>query len=448
MQKILQNKKRLGIGVSVLVVMLMGVWFLGIKTPAYAVFINGKQQFIVKDRGQVDLAVKQISQQVSKGKRPLELNSKLEFKRTFVKRNALLAEEKITPELKKGLQFKTNAVAIIVNDKKVACMTDKYAAQKLLNNLKGANSWVGYGEKLISATFVEKVAIKEAKVSVAEVLTPKAAWSLITTGSASPEKYKVQEGDTLWSIARAKDMYVDDILKANNLQEDDILDLGQEIILVKSKPYINVTAQVEGNATEVIPYQTKIITDSKAASSIKVKTAGANGKKEVAYVLKKLNGNIEEKKVISEKIIEQPKDKVMVKGSHVIQVASRSGSSGGSGALSWPISGYISQYFAVGGHTGIDIAGSIGSPIMAAAGGTVVSAGWNGGYGNCIVINHGNGLSTRYAHCSKLMVSAGQSVSRGQTIALRGSTGNSTGPHTHFEVISGGSFVNPLNYLR
>lgn len=448
MQKILQNKKRLGIGVSVLVVMLMGVWFLGIKTPAYAVFINGKQQFIVKDRGQVDLAVKQISQQVSKGKRPLELNSKLECKRTFVKRNVLLAADKIAPTLQKGLQFQTTAAEILVDGKKIVCLEDKNTAQKLLKNLKEANSWVGDGEKLVSAAFVEKVQVKEVKVSLGDVLSAKAAWNLITTGSASPEKYKIQEGDTLWSIARQNDMYVDDILKANNLHEDDTLDLGQEIILVKSKPYINVVAQIEGNNTEVIPYQTKIITDSNSASSIKIKNQGANGKKEVAYVLKKLNGNVEKKEVISEKIIEQAKDKVMVKGTRVIKVASRSGSVMGSGALAWPVSGYISQYFAVGGHTGIDIAGSIGSPIMAAADGTVTFAGWNGGYGNSIVINHGNGLSTRYAHCSKLMVSAGQSVSRGQTIALRGSTGNSTGPHLHFEVLSGGRFVNPLYYLR
>jgi len=136
----------------------------------------------------------------------------------------------------------------------------------------------------------------------------------------------------------------------------------------------------------------------------------------------------------------------VVKGSRAIQLASRSGSVVGSGALCWPVSGYISQYF--GGHTGIDIAGSIGSSVLAAAGGTVSFAGWDGGYGKCIVINHGNGLSTRYAHLSSIQVSDGQSVSRGQTIGLRGSTGNSTGPHLHFEVLSGGSFVNPLNYLR
>ena len=100
-------------------------------------------------------------------------------------------------------------------------------------------------------------------------------------------------------------------------------------------------------------------------------------------------------------------------------------------------------------HTGIDIGASKGTNIVAAESGTVILAnyGWNGGYGNYIIINHGNGITTRYAHSSKLYVSAGQTVSKGQVIAAVGSTGNSTGPHLHFEVRKNGSHTNPLNYL-
>jgi len=100
-------------------------------------------------------------------------------------------------------------------------------------------------------------------------------------------------------------------------------------------------------------------------------------------------------------------------------------------------------------HTGIDIGASKGTNIVAAESGTVILAnyGWNGGYGNYIIINHGNGITTRYAHSSKLYVSAGQTVTKGQVIAAVGSTGNSTGPHLHFEVRKNGSHTNPLNYL-
>lgn len=115
--------------------------------------------------------------------------------------------------------------------------------------------------------------------------------------------------------------------------------------------------------------------------------------------------------------------------------------------LQWPTpSRRINQYFGWR-HTGIDIDGGSTSPIYAADTGRVESVGWNGGYGLRVIINHGNGLKTNYAHISKAHVRVGDSISRGQTIATMGCTGWCTGYHVHFEVISGGRKVNPLSYL-
>lgn len=118
-----------------------------------------------------------------------------------------------------------------------------------------------------------------------------------------------------------------------------------------------------------------------------------------------------------------------------------------------PVSGTITSRFGVGSsirsssHTGLDIATSTGTPIKAAASGTVTFSGYKGSYGNMIVISHGNGVQTYYGHCSKLYVSAGATVSQGQTIAAVGSTGNSTGPHLHLEVRVNGVAYNPQNYV-
>ena len=130
----------------------------------------------------------------------------------------------------------------------------------------------------------------------------------------------------------------------------------------------------------------------------------------------------------------------------------------GNGTFTHPCPGYrrISSYFgyreqplagASTNHKGMDFAAPTGTPIYAAAGGTVTSAGYSGKAGNLIVINHGNGLQTYYMHCHKIYVKAGQKVSKGQNIAIVGTTGNSTGPHLHFQVMSGGVPVNPLKYL-
>ena len=97
-------------------------------------------------------------------------------------------------------------------------------------------------------------------------------------------------------------------------------------------------------------------------------------------------------------------------------------------------------------HEGIDIAASTGTSIRAAASGTVIFAGWMGGYGNLTIIDHGNGLATAYGHQSAIYVGGG-SVSQGTVIGAVGSTGNSTGPHLHFEVRVNGSAVDPMGYL-
>lgn len=128
----------------------------------------------------------------------------------------------------------------------------------------------------------------------------------------------------------------------------------------------------------------------------------------------------------------------------------------GSGAMMWPVNGVITSPFGYRNHpifgrsilhSGIDIGVDYGTPVQAADGGVVVEAGWIGGYGYAVVIDHGNGLSTLYGHNSSLNVSSGQSVSKGQVIAYAGSTGNSTGPHVHFEVRANGDPVDPSAYL-
>jgi murein DD-endopeptidase MepM/ murein hydrolase activator NlpD len=138
-----------------------------------------------------------------------------------------------------------------------------------------------------------------------------------------------------------------------------------------------------------------------------------------------------------------------------IRGAQEDSGSAGSGEPSaagfiWPCDGVVVSGFGMRWgrmHEGIDIGCAYGTPNRAAAAGAVIYAGWLGGYGNLVVVDHGNGLSTAYAHASSILVSVGQSVSQGQTVSLVGSTGNSSGPHLHFEVRVNGVAVDPLPYL-
>lgn len=131
------------------------------------------------------------------------------------------------------------------------------------------------------------------------------------------------------------------------------------------------------------------------------------------------------------------------------------GGSYSGGSMCWPVNGTVTCGYGwricpIHGrefHTGIDIGAAMGQTVRAAAAGTVRQAGPNGGYGNSVIITHGGGITTLYGHNSYVSVSPGQKVRKGQKIAGAGSTGNSTGPHCHFEVRVNGNYVNPMNYL-
>jgi murein DD-endopeptidase MepM/ murein hydrolase activator NlpD len=176
-----------------------------------------------------------------------------------------------------------------------------------------------------------------------------------------------------------------------------------------------------------------------------VKNPGQDGVKTVSSEVTMENGKVIQQKVIKETIIKKPVGKVIAKGTKDTIVAgvyclseiSRGGSVTSEFGERW---GKM--------HYGIDIAASSGTPIYAAYDGKVACAEWETGYGNVVKINHANGLQTIYGHCSHIDVKAGQTVKKGVRIAEVGSTGNSTGPHLHFEVRLNGKPQNPLKYLN
>jgi murein DD-endopeptidase MepM/ murein hydrolase activator NlpD len=235
--------------------------------------------------------------------------------------------------------------------------------------------------------------------------------------------------------------------KANPSITGEHLDLGQEINLVALEPMINVVTTGERTAKEPLPYKVVIKTDRNLwRGREKVKTRGENGLREVTYKLVLKNGTEVSRDVLNEKVLKSATDQVVIRGSKYV-VASR----GGGGIIGWPIGGRITSPFGMrwgSMHTGIDIDGTTGQPVGAAAEGIVISTGWEGAYGKIVAIRHGNGLVTRYAHLSKIEVSVGQKVARGDLIGLIGTTGRSTGSHLHFEVISGGRFENPVKFLK
>ncbi len=194
-----------------------------------------------------------------------------------------------------------------------------------------------------------------------------------------------------------------------------------------------------------VPFTEEVTEDSSMYEGAeKILQKGKNGTNEITEKIVRRNGKIESTTVLSNVCVAAPQTQLRAVGTMERPYNM------GTGTFLRPYYGTISSRFGSrrsGNHTGVDFCGDVGDPIIAADTGTVIFSGWSGGYGKVIKIDHNNGYITYYAHCNSLNAQVGDVVKKGQTIATVGSTGNSTGPHVHFEIRHNGEVCNPMNYV-
>ena len=246
-------------------------------------------------------------------------------------------------------------------------------------------------------------------------------------------EYIVKSGDSISTIAYKFGISVNTILWENNLNAYSIIRPGNKLnILQASGISYNIK---NGDTLSRIAKKYAIEVDKIVeANNIKDIHKLRSGQKLIIPGGKKIEYASSNQKSYS--------------GIEAIREIVKSSNTSSGNKMHWPTPGHrITQYYSWR-HTGLDIADKIGTPLYAADAGTVEYAGWGKGYGNQIIVNHGGGKKTRYAHASKLYVKKGQRVDKGETIAAMGSTGWSTGSHIHFEVIIDGKKYNPLNYIK
>ena len=274
----------------------------------------------------------------------------------------------------------------------------------------------------------------------------------IIAGSVASRVYVIQSGDTIWDISKENNVPIDEIQSLNPQLDINTIHTGDQITLSAVVPYVNVEVIADITSQETIPYDTTKKTDSSMLKGkTKVLSKGITGLKEVVIKTAKVNGITTSQDIVSSTVIKEATNKVVAVGTKTITItASRGTYTVSSLGFIRPCLGILTSNYGYRWrdfHTGVDFAASTGTPIVASKAGTVVFSGWKGGYGNCIIIDHGSGIQTLYGHNSKLLVSVGDYVSQKQTISLMGSTGNSTGPHCHFEVRVNGKPLNPWRYI-
>ena len=270
------------------------------------------------------------------------------------------------------------------------------------------------------------------------------------SSSTNPMYYTIQEDDYLSDICKATGLTRSQIYALNPELDERRLVPGRKVNISQPEVYLGIKIVKTVTYSEDIAYETVKINDSSLyKTQTKVKTAGRKGEKEVTAEITYIDGAVTNEKIISETVIREPVTKEIYVGTKALPTTTSP--LAGTGTFIRPINGgYTScSYGGYRGHVGVDLSmsGAYGKPAYASASGTVIYAGWSGGYGKCVKISHANGYSTWYAHLSSIDVSTGQSVYQGQQIGRIGSTGNSTGPHLHFELRINGSPVNPMKYI-
>lgn len=264
--------------------------------------------------------------------------------------------------------------------------------------------------------------------------------STVTVESDKPRsevlEYTVENGDTLESIGKKFGVSMDTIRWSNSsITSVNSIKQGQ---VIKIPPVTGVVHTVKSGET-VYSIAKKYDVDAQVIVDFPFNTFTNDETFSLA---------IGQSVVVPEGVI--PKEQPWSPSSTIARVTTpNAGVVSATGNWIWPAQGKISQYYSAW-HKAIDIANTSGGPILAADAGKVIVAGWpdNSGYGNRVIIDHGNGSHTLYGHLSKISVTVGQTVNRGNVIGMMGSTGRSTGTHLHFEIRTTGGLVNPLNYLK
>ncbi|MBR4949443.1 MAG: peptidoglycan DD-metalloendopeptidase family protein [Clostridia bacterium] len=294
--------------------------------------------------------------------------------------------------------------------------------------------------------FIKDVKIDKAMHPKASLKTEAEIREIVTDVSSSTF-YAVEEGETLSTISLKLDISKTKLKNYNPNVDFDELEAGTVLNTSNPEPYLSVKFVRDIVYEEYTDFETvKQSSSDIYEGSTSVKQSGKKGVIAVTAKATYIDGKEVDREVISKEVVSKPRDKIILVGTKPRP------STAPTGKFRWPCgAGYISSPYGYRWgrlHPAIDIAAPYGTAIYAADGGRVVSSGWNRtGYGYLIIIDHGNGYRTWYAHCSKLLVKAGTKVTKGEVIARVGSTGNSTGNHLHFSIQRNGSFVNPSKYV-
>ena len=314
---------------------------------------------------------------------------------------------------------------------------------------KAAEEPLSANNEIIS--FVQSIRVERGLYPVSSVESLQSINVKLDSVVEGEQTYTIQQGDSPSLVADKVGIPTQTLINLNPEVTQSML-VGDVLVISHEQPFLQTKTVKTVTEEKEIAFTTETELDhNKASGYEKVVQEGKNGLEEIVSEVTYIDGYETERTVISKTTLQEPVTAKIVVGSLTSSQYNFSGSGAAStesnvGGYIWPVNGgYISC--PISGHTGTDIAAPAGTTIWASKGGTVAYAGWSNGYGYNVLINHGDGTKTRYAHCSSLAVYTGQQVSQGQVVGYVGQTGWASGNHCHFEIISNGTFLDARNYI-
>ncbi len=442
-QKGWRNKKqKLSFVCSLIMAALMIMSFAAFtKAPVFVegVVLNGKVICQISDQEEANKIIAELLDQKSKSLGlPNCLSTDLHVAQVVAASHTFLSGESLRQALSQDCYFDLiNAIALKLDDQTVLYMRNQQEVDAVLHDLTAC-----YQEDGWETCFEQQVETITAKASLNQISDYYQAGQILTRGKIISKNYMVKAGDTYSSLADFCGVSLEELVALNpelNLEKTEV---GQNITLDCPGALLNVLSVKTQEETQPIEFAIEEVQDNTLNyGQEKIVQGGINGKKRVLSKIIKCNGVMDRTEVVQETVTVEPQNQIIAigtlnKNEHLIR----------------PCSGVVTSNFGYRWgrlHAGTDFGGRTGDPIYAAASGVVIKVGnFGDGYGKQIMVDHGDGLVTRYAHLSAYSVSLGQEVSGGAVIGQLGSTGNSTGPHLHFETIVNGKAQNPLNRLN
>ncbi len=406
------------------------------------IIVDGEPIGYMYSRSEYNEAVSFVEKRASEIlERPYSVTANVRFELGVVPRESVISKQQLQSFFFSGIEDVSMLYAITVDGQVVGASKNRDTLQAMLDELLYVN------DKAVKARFAQDVQITQRYVDASYLLSHDEIRQKLTSKIHTARTYKVKSGDTINNVAKANGLTRADLIELNPSLKSGNLRAGKELIIAKEIPFLSVEAVRRVEYTETIPFETKKVESSSLyKGSTRVKVNGRVGVKTTVADVTYVDNKEVSRNIISSNVTREPVTKVIEVGTKARPKTVATG------VMSRPVKGAIisSNYGYRRGsfHKGVDFALAKGSRVSAADGGTVTYAGWKrGGWGYLVIINHGNGRETYYAHNSKVTVSVGQKVAKGEQIAKVGSTGNSSGPHVHFEVHVNGRHVNPFKYI-